>query len=223
MSIGILGHGVYSFSEASRLTGLSTQRVRAWFTTGWSDLGPVVRSDYADKKGTGNLLGFLDLIDALVVGQLRKLGLSLQYLRKVYIALTREFQTNHPFSWKGLYTDGKVIFIRVAKELNDEELKEIVSRQQAFPEVLLPYLDQLDYDPETLLARRWNIFPDVVIDPSRRYGKPIVASSGLPTAILAKAFYVNGEDAESVGEWYGVDVGQVRTAVEFERKLVKVA
>lgn len=223
MTSQMLGQGVYTFSEAARLTGLSVARVRAWFTGKRTQLGPVIRSDYFGIRKTGSLVSFLDLIDAFVVGHLRKQGFSLQYLRKVHEVLIQEFRTPHPFCQKNLLTDGKRIFLHVAYELDDEVLKDILTRQHAFPKVLRPYLRQVDYDPGTLRAKCWHISQGVVVDPQRQFGKPIVEAAGIPTAVLAAAYRANGEDPDLVGEWYGVDPEHVVLAVDFESRLHEAA
>lgn len=166
----------------------------------------------------GDLLSFLDLIDALVIGQLRDTGVSLQYLRKVYQPLVEELRTDHPFARKNVFTDKKSVFLHVADEMGEDSLKEMLTRQQSFAPVLMPYLERIEWDPATLLAARWHVYEGVIVDPQRRYGKPIVADSGVPTAILAASYDANNQDAEVVADWYGTSVDEVVRAVEFERE-----
>jgi len=216
----VLGHGVYSFSEAARLVGSSRRRVRTWFV-GAPDQQRLVQGDYACASAPGGVLSFLDLIDVCIVSRLRAKNISLQYIRKVHDVLLDEFSQPHPFSRRGLFTDSarKKVFLHVADDMGEERLRELLSGQHAFPSILLPVLDQVDYDPSSLLARRWNMGSGVTIDPARQYGKPIVESAGIPTSVLAAAFYANEGNAHAVAKWYGVDVGEVRTAVHFEQSL----
>lgn len=58
---------------------------------------------------------------------------------------------------------------------------------------------------------------DVVIDPSRAFGAPIVAKSRIPTEILERAARVEGS-IEAAAEMYEVDVASVAAAVEFEQR-----
>jgi hypothetical protein len=97
VKIEALGHGIYTFSEAGRLTGLSTRRVRSWFEDREVDgkphgRGRVFQSDY----GSEGLISFLDLVEVLVAGHMRELGISLIAVRKAYGALRRYLNTQHP-------------------------------------------------------------------------------------------------------------------------------
>jgi uncharacterized protein (DUF433 family) len=212
--MNILGNGIYSFSEASALTGLSVRRVRAWFE-GWNmggtprGRGRVFRGDYPADRA----ISFFDLIEVKVAGRLRERGISLIALRKAHAALVDLLDTPHPFSRREIYTDGKAMFVRAA---TTGDLIEIVRRQHVIPQVLLPYLERVDYDPHTRLAAQWRISDGVVIDPRRHFGKPIVQSSSMPTALLAQAYQANGRDLEAVADWYGVTPGEVEAAARFE-------
>lgn len=186
-------------------------------------MAPLMRSDYADEQAPCGMLSFLDMIDALVVGKLRAAGVPLQYLRKAHSMLADEFSSSHPFSRRDILTDGKKVFLHVASELGEEHLKELLSHQHVFPEILVPVLKKISYDRHSLLAQRWDIFGGVTVDPARRYGKPIVESVGIPTAILAMAYQANGSNGEVVADWYGITKKQVMLAVHFEKKMAGAA
>jgi uncharacterized protein (DUF433 family) len=111
------------------------------------------------------------------------------------------------------------VFLHVAEELGEEVLAEILSGQQAFPAVLLPYLTRVDYASDSLLAERWHIAEGVVIDPDRLYGKPILTDWGVATAVLEAAFRANGCSVEAVADWYALPSSAVEQAVMFERAL----
>ena len=213
----VLGLGVYGFGEAARLTGLKRGRVREWFrgrNTGGTQ-GPLFLGDFEPVDGE-YALSFLDLIDVFVAGQLREHGVSLQTLRRAYARMKKDLKTPHPFSRKELLSDGKVVFMRALDKQGQEELAEVLTHQKVFPQILLPFLQRIDYDQLTILAKRWRIADRVVIDPAICFGKPIVEAVGIPTAVLAAAYHANEEDAELVGEWYNVHPDHVLAAVSFE-------
>ncbi len=214
----ILGNGVYSLTEAARLTHLRPQRVREWFAGRSGTRGVVFRSDYQPVEGD-RAISFLDLVELFVAGQLRDHGVSLQALRKVYKRLEKDLDTRHPFGRREILTDGKNVFVLGLDDKGAEEMVEVLSRQKVFVEILLPFLKRIDYDSATRLAKKWFVTDQVVLDPMICLGKPIVEKAGIATAILAASFQANDQDAGIVADWYGVQQGQVLAAVEFERSL----
>jgi uncharacterized protein (DUF433 family) len=215
-----IGNGIYSFGEAAQLAGVSCRRVRAWFQGERGKASRLIQGDYPTSDG---LVSFHDLIDALVVGRMRCEGLTLQYIRKVHAELVKVFDIKRPFCWKYLLTDGNRVFLHVAYELGEEYLKELLSKQHAFPQILLPVLRRIEYDPVSHLANRLDVHEGVIVDPTRQRGKPIVASAGIPTAILAAAYDANKQDAQIVAEWYGITPKEVNLAVAFEASLRSAA
>jgi uncharacterized protein (DUF433 family) len=223
MNTTVLGQGIYSISEASRLINATPQRVTAWFRGGSSKRGPVFKSSYSDFGSLGNAISFLDLIEALMALRLREKGVSLIVIRKARQELAGMFKTSHPLAHKDLSTDGTRVFVRVAEDSEDEQVIDVIKRQHVFPEVLKPYLSQIEFSEMTRLAERWHITQGIILDPTRCYGQPIVDDSGVPTAVLASAYWANQQDAELVADWFGVAPQQVEIAVQFEGNLRRSA
>lgn len=216
----MLGRGVYSLSEAARLTGLKPPRVREWFLGRPSDRArkPVFRSDYQSVEGD-RAISFFDLIELFVAGQLREHGVSLQNLRCVHKQLRLELETKHPFCRRDILTGHGRVFTLGLDERGRDEVIEVLSRQRVFPEVLLPFLRRIDYDEATEMARRWSIADMVILDPAIGLGKPIVEGVGIATAVLAAAYHANGRDVDLVADWFNVHSKHVMAAVKFEESL----
>lgn len=213
----ILGHGVYSVTQAARLLHLKPNRVGEWFSG--RRTAPVFNGDYPVIEGD-RAISFLDMIDALVAAKFREEGVSLQTLRRVYRRLENDFKSPHPFCRKELLTDGNTVFIRVFDEEGEEHLVEVLTRQKVFPRIILPYLKQLDYDVATSLAVRWNVGHGILVDPEICMGKPIVKEVGIATHILAREYESNRRNARAVANWYGIEPKHVLSAYRFERGLV---
>jgi uncharacterized protein (DUF433 family) len=216
--IAMLGNGVYGYSEAALLTRLNRDRVREWFRVRREKPDPVFTSDYAPVGG-GRAISFLDLIDVFVAGQLHEHGVSLRTLRAVYARLRDDLKSSHPFCRSELLSDGKTVFMRGVDDKGLEELKEVLTRQKVFPQIILPFLRKIDYGEVSKMAERWRIAPMVVIDPRLCLGKPIVEAVSIPTAILAAAYQANGKDEKLVAGWYNIQPSHVLAAVEFETTL----
>lgn len=220
----VLGRGVYSLPEAGRYAGVSAGAARAWFN-GWhkSKSGPLLCSEYAGLTDRP-VISFLDFTDLLVVGKLREIKAKWPSIRRAHAALKVILSSEHPFSHAEFYADDKGNLFRLAADkTGDKTLVEILRKQHAFPELLLPFLKRLDYDPETQLARTYTIADGVVLDAGRKYGKPITKESAMPTMILARAFEAHDHDAESVADWYGVSSSEVLRAVRFEEEMNSAA
>ena len=207
----MLGRGVYSFREAARLTRLAPSRIREWF----GNRRRVLTSDYAKVDGD-IAISFYDLIDVFVVGNLRNFGVNMSMVRRAYETLGEELGTKHPFCHRELLTDGIRVF---ARQEQSSILVDVITKQGAFSKIIEPFLQSIDYDHVKLMAKRWRINKNVVIDPAICFGSPIVESVSVPTAILARAFEANDKDANIVAQWYEVAKADVLHAVAFERTL----
>jgi uncharacterized protein (DUF433 family) len=186
-------------------------RIREWFGR-----RHVFQGDFAAVDGD-RAISFLDLVDVFVAGNLRQASVSMQTVRKVYAQLARDMNVDHPFCRRELLTDGKKVFAHF--ESNGQEmLVDVLSKQGVFPAIILPFLKTIEYDAD-LLASRWRIFEDVIVDPAICYGAPVVEAVGVPTAVLAKAYQANQNDAATVAGFYGVNAKDVLAAVKFESRL----
>jgi uncharacterized protein (DUF433 family) len=78
----------------------------------------------------------------------------------------------------------------------------------------------LEFDAD--VVARW--FPlgtsrrTILIDPARAFGRPIVASGGVPTEILCEAVQIEGSP-QKVAKLYEVPLAAVHDAISFERQL----
>jgi uncharacterized protein (DUF433 family) len=213
----LVGVGSYGIPEASRFARVNVRTASRWLTgSGDGRNDRLFHPDLPPVNGR-HAVSFLDLIDLLVVGRFRDEGVSFQTVRRVYARLRESLDTPHPFSHRRLLTDGRTIFMETLDHVGDHHLEEVLSGQRAMPEILKPYLKQIEYAPDTQTAARWNIATGVVIDPARSFGKPVIAAEGTTTFVLARSFYANGEDADLVADLFDVSPEAVRQAVAFER------
>ncbi len=210
----ILGRGVYGIPEASRLARVPVQTARRWFV-GDKRHGALLAPSIPTVDGR-TAISFLDLIDLLVVGQFRQAGVSLQVIRKAYTILRKQLNTRHAFSHHALFTDGRAVLMEIADPCGDSQLVDVISRQHAMPDILKQYLQFIEYDENTELAKRWRIANGVIIDPARNFGKPMVYE-GVSTEILNASAIGNNDDFDLVADLYCVTPDCVKLAVRFER------
>jgi uncharacterized protein (DUF433 family) len=221
-----VGVGIYSVSEASRLSGVSRARIRRWLRgytfkhgTGIHESPPVWRRQLP-SVGNSVALGFLDLMEVRFVNAFLEKGVSWRTIRRAAEIARRKYNKDHPFSTRQFKTDGKRMFEEVIEKSGENKLLDIVSNQYAFQRILAPYLKGVEFDRSDNLVRWWPLGPrrQVVIDPQRSFGQPIAAAEGVPTSILYRAYQVE-DSVLAVASWYEVSRASVRAAVEFEKIL----
>lgn len=223
----LIGGGIYTVPEAGRLTGVHPTAIRRWLrgyayhssnevrvsVPVWQKQLPAINERLA--------LGFLDLIEVRFVNAFRQQGVSWNAIRRAAERAKKLFDHDHPFCSQSFTTDGRTIFAEVLHETGEKAFLDVVNNQFAFKKVLSPYLVGLDFDEQNRIARRW--WPmghnrRVVLDPLRQFGQPIVATEGVPTSVLSRAFRVE-RSMTAVASWYEVSTKSVRDAVAFERQI----
>ena len=222
-----IGKGIYSISEAKRLTGISTQNIRRWLY-GYSYYrkgekyykDPVLSHDYEPMEGN-YALSFLDLIEIRFVYQFRKYGISLQSIRTAASRAADLIGNSHPFTTKKFYTDKRTILAQITSVERETELIDLIHHQYEINEIVVPLLyEGIDFSQFDVAERWWPMGFDspIVIDPNRSLGRPIINSSGTPTEILFYSVKA-GNSFDSVADWYEITPEEVKAAVNFENKL----
>lgn len=219
MNTTLLGAGVYSIPEASRLLGIPQQQLRRWLLGG-GRFERVWASDF-DNMGENLEISFADLMEARIVYALRGEGVSLQHIRKAREIAQEQFQLDKPFSTGRFKTDGKRVFWEAAQKLAgiDPKLEDLSTGQLVFWSVVERTFRSIDI--EGGLAARWWPQPrkrSIVLDPRRSFGQPILEKSGIPTGAL-KTMYDAEKDLKVVAKLFELSYKEVTDAIEFEDQL----
>lgn len=213
MDTNVIGRGVYTIPEAAKYIGKPHQTLHAWFKSGNRQL---FSPDYPPVDGH-QAISFFDLVDAMVASTFRKHGVPMREIRNVYEELRTLFNEEHPFCKKDLdlSTDGKKIYHKYGNDV-----AQVINGQVHSKELMKGYLEGIDFNSETLMPERWHPSKGIVIDPARRFGKPVVEGVFMPTWVLHKAYMANDMDEDYVADLYDVQPEDVRAAVEYEKSLV---
>lgn len=223
----LVGIGLYTVPEAARLTRVPSQSIRRWIG-GYTyrragnvrESPPVWSSQIPRTEGTV-CLGFLDLLEIRFVNAFRRHGVSWSVIRLAAKRACDVFRQDHPFSRQRFKTDGRSIFAEIIEAEAETKLLDLVRSQYAFHKVVSPTLyASLDFSSHDEAIRWYPMWPkrQIVVDPQRAFGRPIVAREGVPAAALAKAVEVDGS-TENIAKWYDVSKQSVEAAVAFEREL----
>jgi uncharacterized protein (DUF433 family) len=220
----LVSAGIYTVPEASRLTKVSTSRIRRWlkgyeFKTGKArhQSKPVWAGQFGPVDGK-MAVGFRDLMEIRFVDAFLNRGVTWKTMRAAHQAAKATLGTDHPFCTHRFATDGREILLREAESAGDASLIDITTNQREFARIVEPFLKELDFDDG--VTRWWPLGKQrlIVIDPARNLGQPTVSRSGVPARVLAESVAANGS-LESVARWFEVAPEEVRDAVEFQRSL----
>jgi uncharacterized protein (DUF433 family) len=220
----LLGVGLYTVPEAAGLTGVPPSRVRRWLTgyahgpraaQGWSD---PLWTPQVPRIGRDVVLGFRDLMELRFVAAFVSAGISLHSVRCALVIGRQMVGDERPFSTSRFQTDGRTIFLQVSDEVGEPTLIDLLRRQYAFHRVVEPSFRDIDFGNG--VAERWwpmSHRSQVVVDPVRNFGHPIVAEHGVPTRIIADAVAVEGS-TDKVAKLFQLPTSAVRDALAFERR-----
>ena len=221
------GIGAYSVPEASRLTGVSARRIRCWLAgytyhnTGYvpRHVQPLFEAQHPPIGGS-LALSFLDLVEVRFVDAFLSRGITWPTLRKAAAKAQKMFRTNHPFATQRLSTDGRAIFTEISQGAPSKGLMDIVKSQLVFRKLIEPFLQGLDFSPQAMAVRWYPLAANrnVVIDPARSFGQPIVTEEGVPTAALYQA-HLAGESDRKIIQWFEVSEASLSAAIAFEEQL----
>jgi uncharacterized protein (DUF433 family) len=221
-----IGYGVYTISEAERLTRVPRQSIRRW-TKGYtykykSEIRftpPIIAIENSLEKEMP-VLNFADLIEIMFLNCFRNGGVGWKTIHIASQKAREMLQRTRPFSTRLFKTDGRSILTGVGNDVHDKVLLDIVKDQYVFENIIAPYLHGLEYNHFAEPERWWPLGTDrcVVIDPQRSFGAPIVAGGGIPTLILHKAVKAE-QSINLVADWYDVRLQEVMDAFEFEEGL----
>jgi uncharacterized protein (DUF433 family) len=220
----LLGVGLYTVAEAAGLTGIPAPRIRRWLT-GYRH-GPQREQSWSDPLWAPQLpwlgrdltLGFRDLMELRFVASFIAAGISLHGIRRALAIGRQVVGDERPFSTARFQTDGRTIFLQVSNEIEEPTLIDLLRRQYAFHRVIEPSFRDIDFS-EGVAEKWWPMThrSQVVVDPVRNFGHPIVSEHGVPTRAIADAVAAEGS-VTKVAKLFQLPPGAVRDALTFERK-----
>ncbi len=213
----------YAITEAAHYLRIPPATIRSWIAgrhyptqSGKQFFQPIIQ-----LRSTGTrLLSFLNLIEVHVLDAIRREhSISLDKVRIAVKYLSRELDSKHPLADREFETDGIDLFIQKYGELInisrdgqlamrvllEAHLKRIERDLNGIPVKLYPFIRK--HDTEQPRA--------VVIDPSISFGRPVLAGTGIATAVIAERFNA-GESMEDLANDYGRTALEIQEAIRCE-------
>lgn len=206
----------YGLSEAAVYLKVPYQTLRYWLT-GFKSRPPIIEPVAKEPVR----LSFMNLLECHVLAGMRKIyDLKLPRVRSALKKMARDYPQPHPLITEVLMTDRKNLFVeRLGKIINVSE------HGQMGLNFYQMHLQRVEIDPKGL----FRFFPFVVqpapgepktieINPMIGFGKPVIAGTGVSTAIIASRFTARDSIADLAAE-YECTPRQIEEAIRWERAL----
>lgn len=210
----------YGLSEAAVYLKVPYNTLRYWLT-GFKKMAPIIAPAETDPVR----ISFLNLLECQVLAGMRGIyDLKLPKVRIGLRKLSEEYPQPHPLISHDFLTDGKDLFIeKLGKTIN-------ISRHgQLDLEFYHLHLQRIEADPKGLLRFvPFVVQPDasepksIEINPLIGFGKPVIAGTGISTAIIASRFNARESIAELAAE-YDCPPEKIEEAIRWERALPAAA
>ncbi|MCQ8897672.1 DUF433 domain-containing protein [Limnobacter humi] len=215
--------GLYSLQQAAALSGAKTLEINRWLF-GYRSREGGVHAPLWEVELSGERkknIGFRDLMELRIVSAFVRKGVPLRVIRQALVNSKQIFGIQYPLTSRRFLTDGQSIY-HEALDSESDELTDLVKRQLVFRNIIKPSLyEGIEFD-KSGAANRWFPMKDhtVVVDPTVAFGRPSLASYGVPTETLFLVYKAEGNDFLAVSHQFGIPVNDIQKAVKFESQLL---
>lgn len=202
----------YQVSSVARYARVSAQTVSYWhYSTG--RLGPALPG-----KERGRGLSYLQLIEIAFVATFRRLGISLQRIRRAREYAAQTFEAEFPFAQLRWKTEGMNLLLDLKTMEPESALDALIIANAAGQTAWTGLVSSrfLEFDYENGIALSWHVAgreSPILIDPRVSYGAPMI--KGIPTWAL-RGRRLSGEPVEEIAEDFGLPEEDVVAALAFE-------
>lgn len=224
-NLSVLDRPLYSYAEASRLLDLPTETLRRWLdgaTRAGVAYDPVIRSE---PTGSDSVT-WGEFVEAGLLRGYRKKNVPLQRMRPFIQGMRETWQVPYPLAhFKPLILNRKLVYELQQETLLDPRLYlfQFEEGQMLMAPPLKQFLARVEFDPGNGAVNR--LYPhgstkQVIIDPEVSFGVPQI--KGVRTESVAESVAA-GESPEQAALSWGLGLGEVVTALEWEGSLRKAS
>jgi uncharacterized protein (DUF433 family) len=159
-------------------------------------------------------------VEVHVLSALRGKHVRVDRIRSATNFIRQKMRREHPLADVDTHTDCVDIYVEYLDRLinassSQEPLRPLVER----------YLERISRDENGLASRLFPITRDdgtnarsVLIDPSYRFGRPILASANVETAVVVDRFFA-GDSTAVLAADFEISEADVEEAIRFESQL----
>lgn len=210
---------LYGLSEAALYLRVPIKTLEYW-AFGRKPISPVIRAASKHPRA----LSFMNLLECHMLASMRSLyDLRLPKIRRAIAHLNKTSRFNHPLIEQPLYTDSVDLLIKEIDKLVN------LSRdgQLAIPEIVGAHLVRVEHDKNSGMLKFYPFVRErsvaepkyIVINPALGFGKPVIAGTGVSTAVIASRFNAR-ESIPDLAKEYGLEDKQIEEAIRWETRAV---
>lgn len=215
-----LGEGIYLVKDVSKILRLEYSKVYRWIIGYWGNsLDNDI--DYTFGDIDNRAINFYSLIEFYTFFKLREKGISSTDIKRLHAELKQLLNTPYPFAIAQDYfveerrtrkTKKKFVYYRYL-----DSLMKVGKKKQFSFRFIDEFLEKIEFDDNNLAIR---FFPltnskNVVVDPKRQFGQPIIAGTNIKTQTIYN-LYRGGESKEDISILYNLPIEKVEDAINFQ-------
>lgn len=214
----------YPVTDAARYLGIPVVTLRSWLTgrsyatkNGQQAFEPLIQRPASAVPQ----LSFTNLVEAYVLRIIRKNHqIKLYKVRNALDYMSQQFGTAHPLVTRRFQTDGVDLFV----DQMDRLVNVSRSGQLSMRESLKNLLTRIEWNADGLASRffpviEWGAKSEsdkiIFLDPTIRFGKPVIADNGVPTSAIVDLIDA-GDSIDDVADEFDCTPEQVIAAIQFE-------
>jgi len=206
---------IYGTKEVARYVGVPYQTLRYWIR-GKEPIPPLVTLACIEPPR----LSFMNLLECHMLSAMRAFySLRIPRVRKALATAREIFPSSHPLVDLPFLTDNVDLFV---ERLPDEIVNLSKGGQLGIKELLQVHLQRIERDPSGLLTffpfveERSAREPKVILmNPAIAFGKPVIAGSGISTAVITARFHAR-ESISDLAKEYERSEKDIEEAVRWE-------
>lgn len=217
--VDLLERPTYSMSQVDRLLSLKSGTARRWidgYQRGGKFYEPVVRPERTDHE----IVTWGEFVETRLLSEYRDAGVPMLNLRPAILRLREQFGA-YPLARAKPFVQGRQLVHEIQADVNLPEVLRLVvvskNDQLVLSESARNFYNSLDYsvasDSVALRVRPQRGNDDVLVDPLRQFGEPVVRS--VPTDVIAEQVRA-GDHIESIAALFDLTVSQVESAIRYE-------
>lgn len=216
--IDLLDRRTYGMAQVDRLLGLAGGTARRWidgYRRGGRSYPPVVRLEPTGEE----LVTWGEFVETRLLSEYRNAGVPLVRMRPAIDRLREQFHTRYPLAHARPFAAGRELMLKVQDDVHlDRQLRLVVVRNEqiVLTDPAEHFFKAAVFGAQSDIVERLrpvSEISDVVIDPLRQFGEPVVRS--VRTEIVAE-HYRAGETVDSISELFDLDRGVVEAALRYE-------